>query len=71
MPLTLFECLHLYKPSLTQFPVASVMLGKNVNFVSPNNHKISRYLQFSFRNEFDEQMRERDISWLVEKGLLK
>ena len=71
MPLTLFERLHLYKASLTQFLVASVMLGKHLNFISPKNHKISRYLQFSFSNEFDEQMRERDISWLVEKGILK
>jgi exopolysaccharide biosynthesis predicted pyruvyltransferase EpsI len=51
--------------------VASVMLGKNVNFINPENCKISRYIQFSFRNEFDKQIRERDVSWLVEKGLLE
>jgi len=51
--------------------VASVMLGKNVNFINPKNYKISCYIQFSFRDEFDKQIRERDVSWLVEKGLLE
>jgi exopolysaccharide biosynthesis predicted pyruvyltransferase EpsI len=48
--------------------VAAVMLGKTVRYVEPSNHKISRYVDFNFRHEFDDQIQQRDYKWLAGRG---
>lgn len=48
--------------------VAAVMLGKTVRYVEPSNYKISRYVDFNFRHEFDDQIQQRDYKWLTERG---
>ncbi len=48
--------------------VAAVMLGKTVRYVDPWSYKISRYVDFNFRHEFDDQIQQRDYKWLTERG---
>jgi hypothetical protein len=51
--------------------VAAVMLGKSVRFVDPANRKISRYVDFSFRDEFRDQLGQRDDQWLAAQGFVE
>jgi len=48
--------------------LAAVMIGKTVRYVDPWNFKISRYVDFNFRHEFDDQIQQRDYKWLTERG---
>lgn len=48
--------------------VAAVMLGKTVRYVDPSNYKISRYVDFNFRHEFNDQIQQRDCKWLTGRG---
>jgi exopolysaccharide biosynthesis predicted pyruvyltransferase EpsI len=48
--------------------VSGVMMGKNVRFVDPFNHKISRYLRYNFGNRFTERTQQRDENWLLSQG---
>lgn len=48
--------------------VAAVMLGKTVRYVDPSNNKISRYIDFNFRGEFNDQIQQRNYRWLTERG---
>jgi exopolysaccharide biosynthesis predicted pyruvyltransferase EpsI len=45
--------------------VAAVMLGKQIKFVDPYNHKISRYIEFNFGKGFSEQLSHKTIEWLL------
>lgn len=48
--------------------VAAVMLGKTVRYVDPYESKISRYVEFTFRDDLKNQVQQRDESWLVDHG---
>jgi exopolysaccharide biosynthesis predicted pyruvyltransferase EpsI len=48
--------------------VSAVMLGKNVRFVDPFNHKISRYLRYNIGTRFGERTQQRDENWLLDQG---
>jgi exopolysaccharide biosynthesis predicted pyruvyltransferase EpsI len=48
--------------------VASTMLGKSVRFVDPFNEKISRYVGYTFEDEFNHRLQQRDERWLLQKG---
>lgn len=47
--------------------VASVMLGRRLRFVDPYDHKISRFLDFSFRGAFGDRISQHDEEWLADR----
>lgn len=50
--------------------VAGIMLGKNVRFLDPANHKISRYMESTISQEMSDSVRQIDIDWLIERDLV-
>ena len=51
--------------------VAAVMLGKQIEFVDPYNHKISRYIEFNFGKGFSDQLSHKTIEWLLVNQYIK
>lgn len=51
--------------------VAAAMLGKTVRFVDPADSKISRYVGFTFGDEFDDRLGQRDEQWLAAQGYVE
>ncbi len=51
--------------------VSALMLGKSVHFVDPSRSKISSYVDFAFRGEFDRQLRQHDEQWLAAQGFVE
>ena len=50
--------------------VASVMLGKKVYYLDPANEKITRYIQFHFRDDFKDQVSLITTQWLIKNKFI-
>jgi exopolysaccharide biosynthesis predicted pyruvyltransferase EpsI len=51
--------------------VASIMKGKQVYFINPCEEKISRYIRYNFYENFADQIKQRDLNWLIEEGYVE
>jgi len=50
--------------------VASIMLGKKVFYIDPANEKITRYIQFQFRDYFKDQVFLITTQWLIKNKFI-